>query len=134
MWGLLCYVFLSSGLLSSFGGRFTVILFCYVFLLMYRPFSPCGGLFCYIFLHVGAWAFLSSWGIFCPYGFFMGLPPPPMIFLADACYYVICNLHPMSSAITYSGHCVPNKAHCNNVFNSQQQSTNLNQYHVNNFY
>ena len=133
MWGLLCYVFLSSGLLSSFVGRFTVILFCYVFLLMYRPFSPCGGLFCYIFLHVGG-LFCLHGGFFVHMVFLWACPPPPMIFLADACYYVICNLHPMSSAITYSGHCVPNKAHCNNVFNSQQQSTNLNQYHVNNFY
>ena len=48
--------------------------------------------------------FMSLWV------FFMGLPLPLGFFCGRM---PLCNLHPMSSAITYSGHYVPNKAHCN---------------------
>ena len=74
------------------------------------PFSQCRGLFCYYFLHVGG-LFLSSWGILCLHRFFYGLAPSPYNLFCGR--MLLCNFHPIFSAITYSGHYVPNKAHCN---------------------
>ena len=100
--------------LSSYGGLFHrmeafLLLFLYVGGLFATFSSWCGAFFT-------MWGpflqFLSSCGILCLYVFFMGLPLPPMTFLCFLCM-LLCNFHPMSSAITYSGHCIPNKAHCN---------------------
>ena len=106
---------------SFYEGLFFIVwrLFCYFcltwgsFLLRLPPgvgpFSQYEGLFCYFFPFGGT--FLSSWGILCFYGFFYERAPS----LYDFCcgQMLLCNFHPMSSAITYSDHYVPNKAHCN---------------------
>ena len=72
------------------------------------PFSQCGGLFCYFLLHLG--------GLFCLHGgfyvfmFFLWACPSPYDFFCGR--ILLCNFHPMFCTITYSGHYVPNKAHC----------------------
>ena len=55
--------------------------------------------------------FLSSWGILCIYVFFYGVAPSPNDLFCGR--MLLCNFHSMSSAIIYSGHYVPHKAHCN---------------------
>ena len=92
-----------KGLFSSYGGLFATSSSCC------GPFSQCGGLFCYFFLHVAG--LLSSWGILCLYVFFYGVAPSPYDLFWGR--MLLCNFHPMSSAINYSGHYAPNKAHCN---------------------
>ena len=88
----LCYVFLFMGVFFHCMEAFLLLFFTWgAFLLRLPPgvwlFSLCGGLFCYFFSICGD--FLSSWGILCLYGFFlMGLPLPPNIYFAGACYYV----------------------------------------------
>ena len=124
VWGAFLLLFFHGGgfilRFSCYEGLFYcmeafLLLFLYVgtFLLRLSPgvglFSQCGGLFGSFFLYVG--------GLFCLHGgfyvfmvFFMGLLLPSMIFLRRM---LLCNFDPMSSAITDSGHYVPNKAHCN---------------------
>ena len=91
-------------LLFSRGG-----LFCYVFLLVWGLFHNVGAFFA-IFSPCGG-SFLSSWGILCVYVFLYGVAPSPYDLFCGR--MLLCNFHPMSSAITYRRHYVPNKAHCN---------------------
>ena len=76
------------------GGLFaTSSSWCGAFFTMWGPFcyfSPCGG------------TFLSSWRILCLYAFFYGLAPSLYDLFCGR--IILCNFHPMSSAITYSGH------------------------------
>ena len=97
VWRPFCYFFFTWGP------------FCYVFLLVWGLFHNMRVFFA-IFSPFGG-TFLSSWGILCLYGFFYGRAPSPYDFCCGQ--MLLCNFHPMSSAITYSGHYVPNKAHCN---------------------
>ena len=103
------YVFLlmwGGGLYHCLEALLLLFLYVGAFLLRFSPnvgpFSPCGCYFRYFFLHVVG-VFVFMWG-------FYGLTLPYEIFCGRM---QLCNLHPMSSAITYSGHCVPNKANCN---------------------
>ena len=85
------------------GGLFaTSSSWCGAFFTIWGPFllffSPCGGIFC---LHGGFYVFM----------FFYGLAPSPYDLFSGR--MLLCNFHPMTSAITYSGYYVPNKAHCN---------------------
>ena len=81
----------NEGLFSSYEGLFTTFslrggAFCYVFLLVWGLFHNVGEFFAIFF---SIWVdFLVFMGDFMSLCFFMGLPLPPMIFFADACYYV----------------------------------------------
>ena len=95
------------------GGLFATFFPWWAFMLRFSSyegfFAQCGGLFCYFFLHVGE-LFCLHEGFHVFMGFLWACPFP----LGFFCMRMpLCNLHPMSSAITYSGHYVPNKAHCN---------------------
>ena len=117
----LCYVFLfMRGFFSSYGDLFATFFFTWGAFLLRLPlgvgpfshcgglllfFSLCGGLFC---LHGGFYVFMS---------FFIGLPFPPMIYFAGACYYVTfipCPPPSLTVAIMY-----PTKPTATLVFNSQ---------------
>ena len=119
-WGPFCYIFLLMRGVLSFEGLFATfslrVFFCYVFHLMWGFFHHVGA-FLLLFTSCER-AFLFVWGIFCLHGaffdfigFFMGWHTPPSIIFCER--ILLCSLHPMSSAITYSSHFVPNKAHCN---------------------
>ena len=111
----LCYVFLlmkfffhnKDALLLLFllvEGLFTTSSsWCGAFFTMWGPFllffSLCGG------------ENTTFMGDFMSLWFFYGLAPSPYKLFCGR--MLLCNFHPMSSAITYSGHYVPNKAHCN---------------------
>ena len=102
-----------EGLFSSYGGLFVTFSlrggpFCYVFLLVWGLFHIVGAFFA-IFPIWGD--FFASWGISFFYGFLLWASPSPYDFFCGR--MLLCNFHPMSSAITFSGHYVPNKAHCN---------------------
>ena len=76
---------------------------CGAFFTMWGPFllffSLCGG------------ENTTFMGDFMSLWFFYGLAPSPYKLFCGR--MLLCNFLPMSSAITYSGHYVPNKAHCN---------------------
>ena len=110
----LCYVsLLMQGFYHCIEAFLLVFLYVGAFLLRLSPgvelFSQCGSLFGNFFLDVGR--------LFCLHGgfyvfiFFYGLAPSPYHYFCER--MLLCNFDPMSSAITYSGHYVPNKAHCN---------------------
>ena len=110
----LCYVYLLMKVfyrIEAFllfflyvGGLFvTSSSWCEAFFTMWGPFL--------LFLFHVERLFLSLWWILCLYGFFYGLAPSPYDLFCGR--MLLCNFHPMFSAITYSGHYVPNKAHCN---------------------
>ena len=113
--GFMLRFFSDEGFFSSCGGLFVT-------------FSLCGGPFCYVFLlvwglfhNVGAFSLLFSpcrgeffvfmGDIMSLCFFFIGLAPSPYNLFCG--HMLLCNFHPMFSAITYSGHYVPNKPHCN---------------------
>ena len=103
-----------EGFFSSYGGLFATFslrggLFCYVFLLVWGLFHNVRAFFAIIFsiwedFFVFMEDFMSLW-------VFYGLAPSPYNLFCGG--MLLCNFYPMFSAITYSGHCVPNKAHCN---------------------
>ena len=103
-----------EGLFSSYGGLLLLFLyvegpFCYVFLLVWGLFHNVGAFFAIIFSMWGD--FFVFMGDFMFLWFFYGLAPSPYNLFCG--HMLLCNFHPMFSAITYSGHYVPNKAHCN---------------------
>ena len=105
-----------EGLFSSYGGLFATFSlrgwpFCYVFLLVWGLFHNVGAFFAIIFSMWGDFFvfigdFMSLWG------FYELAPSPYNLFCGRM---LLCNFYPMFSAITYSGHYVPNKAHCNTL-------------------
>ena len=114
----LCYVFL---LMRGFFHRMEalLLLFLYVGGLFATSSSWCGAFFTMPFL-----LFFSPFGgtffmadFMSLWGFFMGLPLPPMIYFANACYYVTfipCLPPSLTAAIMY-----PTKPTVTPVFNSQ---------------
>ena len=110
----LCYIFL---LMRVFFHRMEafLLLFLYVRGLFATSSSWCGALFTmwgpfllFFSPFGGLFVFMGDYMSLC---FFYGLAPSPYDFFCG--HMLLCNFHPMSSAITYSGHYVPNKAHCN---------------------
>ena len=97
VWRPFCYFFFTWG---AFLPRFP---------LGVGLFSQCGGLFSLFFSMWGD--FFVFMGNFKSLWFFCKLAPSPYDLFCGR--MLLCNFHPMSSAITYNGHYVPNKAHCN---------------------
>ena len=99
--------------------------FCYVFLLMWGLFHNVGAFFAIIFSMWGDFFYLHG-GFYVFIGFFMGLPLPPTIYFADACYYatfIPYSPPSLTAAIMY-----PTKPTATPVFNLKQQGNNLKQY------
>ena len=123
VWGAFCYFFSMGRIYATF---FFLCLTFSSYGGLFATFSLRGGLF--VTSSSWCWAFFTMWGsfllfffhmggLFCSQGgfyvfmYFYGLAPSPYNLFCGC--MLLCNFHPISSAITYSGHYVPNKAHCN---------------------
>ena len=106
-----------EGFCSSYGDLFATFFlrwgpFCYVFLLVWDFFHNVGAFFANFSLCAHMWGeFFVFMGDFMSLWVFYGVAPSPYDLFCGR--MLLCNFHPMSLAITYSGHYVPNKAHCN---------------------